>query len=369
MPQPTRAFTDGAGDVWLALDNGHRIRLPLKGTPGSGGGSAGADEVWIGPEPPDDPNIELWIDSEAENVVLDQGEADARYVNESGDNMTGNLDVRGTKVGLIWNGTTYYGMQSGTVAADGTGGPALLLGTTTNGENVYLIAKGAGVVALRPGNPTAAGTYDVKINTSGIDLPTTGSRLHWVANDMAIFADSGQFYLLDSTGNSVKPLYLGAPTNGNHAATKNYVDTRHGSVHFSIVERMTDVAIAKDAIYQIAFSTQSTDANQRSFAWNAGGQTIAYTGVYSGRLVVEVQHSVADGRMTVECTSSAGAGFAYGDRHGCGLANSWYRFSTSFTRSFNAGDLIGGRVIAHDGAVTLGIAQMSLAGPFASAVP
>ena len=28
MPQPVRAYTDNAGESWLVLDNGHKIRLP-----------------------------------------------------------------------------------------------------------------------------------------------------------------------------------------------------------------------------------------------------------------------------------------------------------------------------------------------------
>ena len=75
MPQPVRAFTDGAGDVWLGLDNGHRIRLPLKGSSGSGGppdGSGGAsDEVWVGAEPPESTDYELWVDTDA---VADPGD-------------------------------------------------------------------------------------------------------------------------------------------------------------------------------------------------------------------------------------------------------------------------------------------------------
>lgn len=46
MPQPVRAFADSAGDVWLVLDNGQRIQLPVVAY-GAGGNGSASEDRWV----------------------------------------------------------------------------------------------------------------------------------------------------------------------------------------------------------------------------------------------------------------------------------------------------------------------------------
>lgn len=63
-------------------------RISLLEAGGGGGGGGGTDEVWIGPNPPTDPNIELWYDTDATgspvtvplSYVHNQGVASATWV-------------------------------------------------------------------------------------------------------------------------------------------------------------------------------------------------------------------------------------------------------------------------------------------------
>lgn len=103
MPQPIRAYTNAAGESYLQLENGHKIRLPAMGGGTDGGGSGPPaevvvpNEVTISATQPTD-GSELWLDTSEEAGVPDggisQADADLRYVNVTGDTMTGDLQIR-----------------------------------------------------------------------------------------------------------------------------------------------------------------------------------------------------------------------------------------------------------------------------------
>jgi len=72
MPQPVRAFVDGAGEAWLVMDNGQRISLPTAFD--SGNGNGGSTPV---------------TDHGALTGLADNDHP--QYVRDTGDTMTGAL--------------------------------------------------------------------------------------------------------------------------------------------------------------------------------------------------------------------------------------------------------------------------------------
>ena len=155
---------------------------------------------------------------------------------------------------------------------------------------------------------------------------------------------------------------VGEPTTGSHAATRNYVIARHGIPYYCSVQRDTDVSIAKDATYNVAWEALNTDANQRAYSWNSNG-LYPPAGAYTGYVVVEVrQGSVANSRFTIELMVN-GAGQGWGTRMAMNIATGYFRASCPVTFSTNAGDYVGAHVIAHDDACTLTFARLILTGP------
>lgn len=89
---------DGTYSMWVANETVY----PGYGPPAApawaaittegGGSGGGTDEVWINATAPTDPAIELWFDPDADSISpITQAEADLRYVNVTGDAMTGPL--------------------------------------------------------------------------------------------------------------------------------------------------------------------------------------------------------------------------------------------------------------------------------------
>ena len=91
---PTVAATDELAAHFRQI-NQRLASLERASSSGSGGGGGGSSDVmWVGPSAPADSTIELWYDTdEAAASIPTQADADLRYVNVTGDTMTGALNA------------------------------------------------------------------------------------------------------------------------------------------------------------------------------------------------------------------------------------------------------------------------------------
>jgi hypothetical protein len=91
-------------EVWIGVepvDPEVEIWIDPNAEPEAGTGGGGAKEVWIHEEPPvEEPDIEIWVDLDDDTGGIAGGgegsswdEADARYINVTGDTMIGPLSV------------------------------------------------------------------------------------------------------------------------------------------------------------------------------------------------------------------------------------------------------------------------------------
>ena len=84
---------------WVAFQGGNPEFPVWLASGGGGGGGTVSDVVWVDPEAPTDPNIELWWDTNEPS--FDQAAADLRYVNTAGDTMSGALVVPSLQANYI----------------------------------------------------------------------------------------------------------------------------------------------------------------------------------------------------------------------------------------------------------------------------
>jgi hypothetical protein len=137
-----------------------------------------------------------WIES-ALKIDPDSGEI------TTAQDLTANDAV----IGKIWSGT-HIGIQQAPQGADGAGGPALLLGNTTNNGSTYLISRSGGSIVLRP-SANSGGSYDSTFSTSQARIPTETSTKHvrwdnaknYSGGDLNALRDNG-FYDGSAMGNA-----------------------------------------------------------------------------------------------------------------------------------------------------------------------
>jgi hypothetical protein len=185
--------------------------------------SVGNSEVYVDAVPGSVSGMRIMSDGKARWLIGDDGTrlVIARYdqstgawietaAQVSGSNgemsVTQDLTANDAVIGKIWSGT-HIGIQQAPQGADGAGGPALLLGNTTNNGATYLISRVGGQIVLRP--TADNGSYDSTFSTSLANIPTEMKAKHvrwdqaknYSGGDLNALRDNG-FYDGSGMGNA-----------------------------------------------------------------------------------------------------------------------------------------------------------------------
>jgi len=207
---------------------------------------------------------------------LDEAGNDARYVNISGDTMTGALTLPADPTVALQAATKQY--VDGKTAA-GVNSQTLRFNGTTLESTSTLTNNGTTLTSTIPliANQGASNTEGINIEANTGFSPSLGFLQRGVDQSFLIKETSSPYALsyTDGTGTILRNISVATPTIGSHAATKNYVDTSTANTNYVAVtgDTMTGTLVLN------ANPTGSLDAATKNYA-----DSIVYTApiMYSG---------------------------------------------------------------------------------------
>jgi len=163
--------------------------------------------------------------------ALNQAAADTRYVNTTGDTMTGDLGIGGTATDTAWNTQTYGNRE---VAIDGGGGYGVLhLRGDGAGSTNTRYSMGVGDSNFYMAYDDVAGAHRIKINSSGhVTMPSNPAfRVYNTASQQASSSDeiiTWQAEELDRGGNFASNVFT-APVTGVYSFNCQFLSTNNSA--------------------------------------------------------------------------------------------------------------------------------------------